>query len=207
MVAQLLAHIGTLDAALQNLSDRCSCSRPTPDHRATLHRPRRPSASSVGLDRECGLDMTVFPTVGHFASWAGACPGHDESAGRRRSGRSRPGPSVADFAAHRMRPRGRPQETHLPPRAPRATPRGEQKATARSVTTCSSRTSTSSGSNASTNGPAHPRSVTGDSQDSLTENGKSRPRLPSGLPRMVGHTRDAGSASRGVRDLAGLIGL
>jgi transposase len=37
--------------------------------------------------------MTVFPTVGHFASWAGACPGHHESAGRRRSGRTRPGPS------------------------------------------------------------------------------------------------------------------
>ena len=36
--------------------------------------------------------MTVFPTVGHFASWAGACPGHHESAGRRRSGRTRPGP-------------------------------------------------------------------------------------------------------------------
>ena len=36
--------------------------------------------------------MTRFPTVKHFASWAGACPGHHESAGRRRSGRTRPGP-------------------------------------------------------------------------------------------------------------------
>ena len=36
--------------------------------------------------------MTQFPTVGHFASWAGACPGHHESAGRRRSGQTRPGP-------------------------------------------------------------------------------------------------------------------
>ena len=45
------------------------------------------------LIAECGLDMTLFPTVGHFASWAGACPGHHESAGRRRSGRTRPGPS------------------------------------------------------------------------------------------------------------------
>jgi Transposase IS116/IS110/IS902 family len=45
------------------------------------------------LIAECGLDMTVFPTVGHFASWAGACPGHHQSAGRRRSGRTRPGPS------------------------------------------------------------------------------------------------------------------
>jgi transposase len=45
------------------------------------------------LIAECGLDMSVFPTVGHFASWAGACPGHHQSAGRRKPGRSRPGPS------------------------------------------------------------------------------------------------------------------
>ncbi len=44
------------------------------------------------LIAECGLDMSRFPTVGHFASWAGACPGHHESAGRRRSGRTCPGP-------------------------------------------------------------------------------------------------------------------
>lgn len=37
--------------------------------------------------------MTVFPTVGHFASWAGAGPGHHhQSAGRRSSGRNRPDP-------------------------------------------------------------------------------------------------------------------
>jgi transposase len=36
--------------------------------------------------------MTVFPTVGHFVSWAGACPAHHESAGHRRSGRTRHGP-------------------------------------------------------------------------------------------------------------------
>ena len=28
------------------------------------------------LIAECGLDMTIFPTGGHFASWAGACSGH-----------------------------------------------------------------------------------------------------------------------------------
>jgi hypothetical protein len=35
--------------------------------------------------------MTKFPTAGHLASWAGVCPGNDESAGKRRSGRTTKG--------------------------------------------------------------------------------------------------------------------
>jgi transposase len=34
-------------------------------------------------------DMTRFPTAGHLCSWAGICPGQNESAGKRRSGRTR----------------------------------------------------------------------------------------------------------------------
>jgi transposase len=40
---------------------------------------------------ETGADMSVFPTAEALASWAGVVPGCDESAGRVKSGATRPG--------------------------------------------------------------------------------------------------------------------
>ena len=41
------------------------------------------------LIAEIGVDMRRFPSVGHLISWAGCCPRLDESAGKRRSTRTR----------------------------------------------------------------------------------------------------------------------
>jgi len=43
------------------------------------------------LIAEVGVDMKVFPTDGHLISWAGLCPGMNESAGKRHSTRIRKG--------------------------------------------------------------------------------------------------------------------
>ena len=40
---------------------------------------------------ELGTDMTVFPTAGNLSSWAGMCPGNNESAGKKRSGKTTKG--------------------------------------------------------------------------------------------------------------------
>lgn len=47
--------------------------------------------AACGLIAEIGTDMSRFPTSRHLASWAGLCPGNNESAGKRRSGKSHRG--------------------------------------------------------------------------------------------------------------------
>jgi transposase len=40
---------------------------------------------------EIGTDLSAFADAAHFASWAALCPGHHESAGKRKTGKTRKG--------------------------------------------------------------------------------------------------------------------
>jgi transposase len=99
-IGAILAHIDFLDAHIERLSD-------------AIEEQLRPFAPAVellctvvGIQHrgaqcilaEIGADMTRFATARHLASWAGQCPGNDQSAGKRRSGKTRDGSKWLDFA-------------------------------------------------------------------------------------------------------------
>ena len=93
MLRAHLDHVDHLAATTRALDDRIAelCA---PYRRAHAHLVTMPGIGDTTAEvilAEVGADMSVFPTAGHLASWAGLCPGNDESAGKRRSGRTNPG--------------------------------------------------------------------------------------------------------------------
>ena len=44
--------------------------------------------SAEQIIAEIGIDMSRFPDAGHLCNWAGICPGNNESAGKRKSGKT-----------------------------------------------------------------------------------------------------------------------
>jgi transposase len=90
IVGQILAHIDFLDEAIDRLSDaieeQIAPFAAQRDLLMTIPGVKRRTAEV--LIAEIGVDMSAFPTAKHLASWAGVCPGNDQSAGKRRSGRT-----------------------------------------------------------------------------------------------------------------------
>jgi transposase len=73
---------------------------------------------------ETGADMTRFRTAGNLASWAGTVPGHHESAGKRRSGKTRHGNRwLAGTLGTAAMAAGKTKDTYLGARYRRLTPR------------------------------------------------------------------------------------
>ena len=93
IVSHQLAHIDFLDEAIAALSDRIDeVIAPFASKVALLDTiPGVDKRTAEMLIAEIGTDMTVFATHRHLASWAGLCPGHNESAGKKRSGKTRTG--------------------------------------------------------------------------------------------------------------------
>jgi transposase len=92
-IGSILAHLDFLDEQIERLSgaieEQLGPFEPAVRLLCTI--PGVEQRTAQNILAEIGADMSVFPTAGHLASWAGVCPGNHQSAGKRRSGRTRKG--------------------------------------------------------------------------------------------------------------------
>ncbi len=94
MIRILLAHLDELNAHIKELDDDIDNSmKPDEKKAVTLLQdiPGIADTSAKGIISVIGTDMERFPTNAHIASWAGLCPGNNESAQKRKSGKTRKG--------------------------------------------------------------------------------------------------------------------
>ncbi len=100
LIGAILAHLDFLDEQIERLSDaieeQLGPFQPAVELLRSLTGIETRSAQNILA--EIGMDMSVFPTAGHLASWGGQCPGNHQSAGKRRSGRTRKGSKWLDDA-------------------------------------------------------------------------------------------------------------
>src|SRR6266571_2715991 len=93
LVASLLSQLDSLELSIANLDQHIVQQTEPLAELVELVR----TIPGVGLRTgqvliaECGIDMSIFPSVAHLASWAGICPGTNSSAGKRYSGKTRRG--------------------------------------------------------------------------------------------------------------------
>jgi transposase len=102
LVSQALEHLDHLDEMVSTLSAEIE-ERLHPFAAARQLVATIPGFGDRVVDTvlaEVGPDMTPFASAGHLASWAGACPGQYESAGRRKPGKRRRGNRWLRTALH-----------------------------------------------------------------------------------------------------------
>ena len=132
LVAQQLAHIDFLDDTIEQVSAQVQ-ERMRPFDEALS---RLDAVPGVGrrtaevLAAEIGIQMARFPTPAHLASWAGMCPGNNESAGKRKTARTRKGsPWLCSALVEAAHAAARTKETYLSAQYHRlAARRGKKKA-------------------------------------------------------------------------------
>jgi transposase len=99
-IGSILRHIDFLDEQIEQLSaaieEQIRPFWPAVELICTMTGFQQRGAECVIA--EIGVDMSAFPSHRHCASWAGQCSGNDESAGRRRSGKTRNGSKWLDIA-------------------------------------------------------------------------------------------------------------
>lgn len=90
ILERLLETIGMLESEIAVFDERIR--HLMKDQKALLDRIKKAAGiadvSSCEILAEIGPDMTAFPTGEAIVSWAGLCPGNNESAGKRKSGKS-----------------------------------------------------------------------------------------------------------------------
>jgi transposase len=93
LLRQMLAHLDFLEASLAEVQAEMD-RHLVPFEEAVALAQTLPGVGAVaaaGLIAELGLDMRVFPSHKHLASWAGVCPGNKQSGGKQFQARTRPG--------------------------------------------------------------------------------------------------------------------
>lgn len=94
MMKELLAHLDELNVHIKNLDDEID-NFMKPEEKGAVSVIEEVTGightSAQAIVSVIGTDMSRFPTDGHISSWAGLCPGNNESAGKRKSGKIRKG--------------------------------------------------------------------------------------------------------------------
>lgn len=93
ILSELLCQIDSIEESIVRFDEQIEACC-TPFEEAVAHLDTIPGVARATAElivSEVGTDMKRFPSSGHLASWAGLCPGNNESAGKRLSGRVRPG--------------------------------------------------------------------------------------------------------------------